>query len=90
MITVKSQPHLGTPLHPGEVLLRNFLEPQNISNYNLAKMLHLTETTVKSFINGQLDLTKDLAIRLSRNFDFTPEEWMALQKSYNSAKRRFR
>ncbi|WP_080794925.1 HigA family addiction module antitoxin [Corynebacterium pacaense] len=71
------------PQHPGEVLRLNYLEPAGITAYDLAKSLHVTESTINNLISGQTGLTVGLAIRLARAFPLSVQEWIALQRDYD-------
>ncbi|AST20732.1 addiction module antidote protein, HigA family [Corynebacterium glutamicum ATCC 14067] len=86
MFVVAPQPR--KPQHPGEILSERFLEPRGISHYDLAKTLHITEATITNFVEGRTDLTIGLAVRLSRSFDLSTQEWIALQRTFDQAHRR--
>lgn len=71
------------PVHPGEVLKEEFLKPMGISQYRLAKELHLSQYCISKIINGKSAITADTAIRLSVFFSTTPDLWVNLQKQYD-------
>lgn len=73
------------PQHPGEVLQERFLTPRGISHYDLAKSLHVTEATISHLVNGRTTLTMGLAMRLSRAFPLSAQEWIALQRTFDQA-----
>ncbi len=78
---------IRTPQHPGEVLQERFLTPRGISHYDLAKSLHVTEATISNLVNRRSTLTMGLAVRLSRAFPLSAQEWIALQRTFDQADR---
>jgi addiction module HigA family antidote len=68
-----------TPVHPGEVLREEFLEPMGISQVELAKRLDIPFQRVNMIVNEKRAVTPDTALRLSRLFDTTVDFWMNLQ-----------
>ena len=79
---------MHNPSHPGEVLAELYLEPLGMSAIELARRLHVPRTRVERLVRGEIALTVDTAIRLSRFFGNTPEFWMNLQRSYDLARAR--
>jgi len=71
------------PLHPGEVLAMEFLEPLEMSGYELAKGLHTNEQKVYAVLRGERGISEDLALRLGRFFDIEPEFFANLQAHYD-------
>lgn len=71
------------PIHPGEILHAEFLEPIGISANKLAKHIQVPTNRVTSIINGQRGISGDTAIRFSHAFGTTPEFWMNLQSHYD-------
>ena len=71
------------PKHPGEILLRQYLEPLKITISDLAKVLGISRKTVSKIVNERGAITADMAIRLSRAFNTTPELWLNLQRNYD-------
>lgn len=71
------------PSHPGSILRLHYLEPFGISVTDLAKDLRLSRKTVSKILNEHGTITPDIALRLSRAFDTTPELWLNLQKNYD-------
>lgn len=71
------------PVHPGEILKEEFLKPMGISQYRLAKELHLSEYCISKIIRGKASITADTAVRLSVFFSTTPDLWVNLQKRYD-------
>lgn len=71
------------PSHPGSILRLHYLDPSGISVTGLAKDLKLSRKTVSRILNGHGAVTTDVALRLSRAFDTTPELWLNLQRNYD-------
>jgi addiction module HigA family antidote len=71
------------PSHPGSILRLHYLEPSGISVTDLAKELRLSRKTVSKILNERGAVTTDIALRLSRALDTTPELWLNLQRNYN-------
>jgi len=71
-----------TPVHPGEILLEEFMKPMNISSYKLAKELHVGAIRISEIIHGKRSITANTAIRLGRYFKMEARFWMNLQASY--------
>ena len=67
------------PIHPGEILLEEFLEPMGISQYRLAKSLSVPARRINEIVHGKRAITADTAIRLARYFGTSPQLWMNLQ-----------
>ena len=70
------------PVHPGEVLLEDFLKPMGISQYRLAKEMNVYPRKVNEIVHGKRAVTADTALRLSRYFGTSAELWMNLQALY--------
>lgn len=71
------------PSHPGSILRLHYLDPSGISVTDLAKNLRLSRKTVSKILNEHGAVTTDVALRLSRAFDTTPELWLNLQRNYD-------
>lgn len=71
------------PSHPGLILKLHYLEPSGIKVTDLAKELRLSRKTVSKILNERGAVTTDVALRLSRAFDTTPELWLNLQRNYD-------
>ncbi len=67
--------------HPGEILRTEFMEPMGISAYRLAKALHFPG--IYEIVRGQRAISADVALRLGKYFDMTPQFWMNLQTDYD-------
>jgi antitoxin HigA-1 len=70
------------PIHPGQILLEEFMEPLNLSQNRLAKALGVTPKTINDIVTRKRGITGNIALRLSRYFGTTPGFWMNLQKRY--------
>jgi addiction module HigA family antidote len=72
------------PIHPGEILLEEFLQPSHppLNANTLAKALGVPANRITAILKGQRGITGDTAIRLGTFFNTSPEFWMNLQKSY--------
>jgi addiction module HigA family antidote len=71
------------PIHPGEVLHQDFMEPMGISANRLAKHIKVPPNRVTSIINARRGVTGDTALRFSRAFGTTPDFWINLQSHYD-------
>ncbi len=72
-----------TPVHPGEVLLEEFLEPMGISQYRLAKDISVPPRRINEIVHGKRSVTADTALRLSRYFGTSEKFWLNLQTGYD-------
>ena len=70
-------------IHPGEVLLEEFLIPFELSAYRLAQDLEIPQTRVSQILKGKRRITADTAIRLSIYFGNSPQFWLGLQNDYD-------
>jgi antitoxin HigA-1 len=71
------------PVHPGEVLLEEFLEPMQISQYRLAKDISVSPRRINEIVHGKRTVTADTALRLARYFGTSDRFWLNLQTSYD-------
>jgi addiction module HigA family antidote len=71
------------PIHPGEVLLEEFLKPFGISQNQLGRELGVSPRRINEIIHGKRSLTADTALRLARYFGTSPEFWLGLQMDYD-------
>ena len=72
-----------SPIHPGEILLEEFLEPMGISQYRLAKEIHVSPRRINEIIHGKRGISPDTALRLSRFFGTSERFWINLQARYD-------
>ena len=70
-------------IHPGEILLEEFLKPMNISAYRLSKDLGIPQTRTSEIIKGNRSITADTALRLSYYFGNSAKFWLGLQNDYD-------
>lgn len=71
------------PVHPGEILLEEFLKPMAISQYRLAKDIGVHPRRINEIIHGKRAITADTALRLSRYFGLSERFWLNLQTRYD-------
>jgi addiction module HigA family antidote len=71
------------PIHPGELLLEEFLEPMQISQYRLAKSLQVPPRRINEIIQGKRRISADTALRLARFFGTSERFWLNLQVRYD-------
>lgn len=67
------------PIHPGEILLEEFLEPMELSQYRLAKDISVPARRINEIVHGKRAITADTALRLARYFGTSERFWMNLQ-----------
>ncbi len=72
-----------SPIHPGEVLLEDFMKPLGLSQYRLAHDLGVTPIRISQIVNGQRAITVDTAMRLARYFGTSAAVWLRLQVRYD-------
>jgi addiction module HigA family antidote len=71
------------PVHPGEILLEEFLKPLGISQYRLAKDINVAARRINEIVHGKRAISADTALRLSRYFSLSERFWMNLQTRYD-------
>jgi len=71
------------PIHPGEILLKEFLEPLGISQYRLAKDIAVAPRRINEIVHGRRAITADTALRLGRFFSMEAQFWLNLQSHYD-------
>ena len=71
------------PIHPGEVLLEDFLKPLELTQYRLAKSLSVPARRINEIVLGKRAITADTALRLARFFGTSERFWLNLQTSYD-------
>lgn len=77
------QPQLLDPIHPGEILLEDFMKPLGISINQLARDLDVPPNRISAIVNGSRSITADTALRLGAYFSVSPETWLGLQLEYD-------
>ena len=70
------------PIHPGEILKEDFMEPNDLTGYALAKAIEVPQDRISKIVNGKRNITADTAIRLADYFGNTAEFWMNLASHY--------
>jgi addiction module HigA family antidote len=70
-------------IHPGEILMEEFLRPMGISAYRLAKEINIPQTRISEILKGRRRVTADTALRLSLFFGNSVKFWMSLQDDYD-------
>ena len=78
-----SEQQLLPPIHPGEILLEEFLQPMEISQYRLAKDIGVPPRRINEIVHGKRGISADTALRLSRYFGLSERFWMNLQARYD-------
>ena len=76
------------PVHPGEILLQDFLKPMGISQYRLAKDIGVPQRRISEVVSGKRAITPDTGLRLSRYFGVNDGFWVGLQADYEMARTR--
>lgn len=71
------------PIHPGEILLEEFLSPMNISQYRLAKDISVSQRRISEITQGKRSITADTALRLGRFFGMEAQFWLNLQSRHD-------
>jgi addiction module HigA family antidote len=71
------------PIHPGEVLLEEFLSPMGISQYRLAKDIHVPPRRINEIVHGTRSVSADTALRLARYLGTSERFWLNLQAQYD-------
>jgi len=74
---------LMDPIHPGEILMEEFLEPLGISQYRLAKDISVPPRRINEIVHGKRSISADTALRLARFFGTTERFWLNLQVRYD-------
>ena len=71
------------PIHPGEILLEDFMKPLEISINKLAREIGVPPNRISGIVNGRRAITADTALRLGMYFGVSPEIWLNLQSDYD-------
>jgi len=70
-------------IHPGEILLEEFLKPMEITAYRLSKSIGIPQTRTSQIIKGKRGITADTALRFAKFFGTSPKFWLGLQDDYD-------
>ena len=71
------------PIHPGEILLEDYIKPMGISVRSLSIALHVTYSRLRKIVDGNRGVSADTALRLERYFGSEAQGWLALQAAYD-------
>lgn len=71
------------PIHPGKILLEEFLKPMNISQYRLARDIGVDPRRINEIVHGKRSISADTALRLARYFSTSARLWLNLQSHYD-------
>ena len=71
------------PIHPGEVLLEDFMNPLGLTQYRVAKDVGVSPLRISQIVRGQRAISADTALRLARYFSTSPAVWLRLQARYD-------
>jgi addiction module HigA family antidote len=71
------------PIHPGEILIEEFLQPMGISQYRLAKDISVPPRRINEIVHGKRSISADTALRLGRFFGISPQFWLNLQTRFD-------
>ena len=71
------------PIHPGKILLEEFLKPMGISQNRLALDIRVPARRINEIVHGKRRITADTALRLAKYFDMSPQFWLGLQMDYD-------
>ena len=78
----RTEPELLEPVHPGEVLLEDFMKPLGLSQYRVAQDIRVPPLRISEIVRGKRAVTADTAMRLARYFGTSSAVWMRLQAQY--------
>lgn len=79
----KTSPEKLRPVHPGEILKEDFMDPLNMTSANLAHDLDVPANRISQILQGKRSITVDTALRLERYFKVSAEFWLNLQKDFD-------
>jgi addiction module HigA family antidote len=71
------------PVHPGEILAEEFMKPRGITQYRVAKDIHVSPRRINEIVHGTRAVSADTALRLGRYFGVAPQFWLNLQSRYD-------
>jgi addiction module HigA family antidote len=71
------------PIHPGEILLEEFLKPMGLSQNRLANDIGVSPRRINEIVHGKRSITADTALRLAHYFKMSPQFWLGLQMDYD-------
>jgi antitoxin HigA-1 len=71
------------PIHPGEILLEDFMKPLGLTQYRVAKDIGVSPLRISQIVRGKRSITADTALRIARYFGTSPGVWLRLQARYD-------
>ena len=71
------------PIHPGQILLEEFLQPMHISQYRLSKDISVPARRINEIVHGKRSITADTALRLGKFFSMSAQFWLNIQSRYD-------
>lgn len=71
------------PVHPGEILIEEFLKPMGISQYRLAKAINVPARRINEIVHGSRAISANTALRLAKYFSISPQFWLNLQSHFD-------
>ncbi len=80
---MNAQKNRLAPVHPGDVLLEDFMKPLDLSAYAVAKAVGATPITISLICRRRRSISADMALKLGRLFNVSPELWMGIQSDYD-------
>ena len=83
LYSISYMPKTLPPIHPGEILLEEFLKPLDMNPHQLAMALRVPPNRIAQIIDGKRAITADTGLRLGRYFGVNPQFWLNLQSSYD-------
>ncbi len=82
-MTMANKRKIRKPIHPGEILLEDFMRPMDVSINRLARDIAVPPGRISAIVNGKRAISADTALRLGKYFNVSPEVWMGLQADYD-------
>lgn len=80
---MNGEPQVHEPIHPGEVLMEEYLVPLGVTQHRLAVSIHVPPRRINEIVHGKRRITADTALRLARFFDTSGRFWINLQTRYD-------
>ena len=80
---MSAKEQLLDPIHPGEILREDFMQPMGLSINRLARDIDVPPGRISAIVNGKRAITADTALRLGKYFGVSPELWLGLQADYD-------
>ena len=74
---------MHNPPHPGDFIFEIYVKPYNLSIRQIAEKLYVSPSTFSRLVNGESNISPEMALRLSKAFGRTPESWLSMQDNYD-------